>query len=89
MEYFLIYLLIMNASSFNLMRVDKHRAKNHLWRVPELTLMLNALVGGSVGILVGMYVFRHKTRHLKFTLGVPLILAVQVPAVWMLLHFFS
>ena len=86
MEYFLIYLLIMNASSFNLMRVDKHRAKNHLWRVPELTLMLNALVGGSVGILVGMYVFRHKTRHSAFRWGIPLFLIAHAVILWLLNH---
>lgn len=74
----LIYLLIVNAAGFILMLTDKIKAKKHLWRIPETTLFLAAILGGSAGCLLGMYAFRHKTKHLKFTLGMPLILAVQV-----------
>ncbi len=74
----LLYLLIINAIGFVLMLVDKHKARKNLWRIPEATLMTAAALGGSVGCLLGMYTVRHKTRHLKFTLGIPLILAAQV-----------
>lgn len=73
----LLYLLIINAIGFVLMLVDKHKARKNLWRIPEATLMSVAALGGSIGCLIGMYTVRHKTRHLKFTLGIPLILAAQ------------
>lgn len=85
-EFLLLYLLIVNALGFVLMLVDKFKAKKNLWRIPEATLMMVAAIGGSVGSLIGMYTARHKTRHRKFTVGIPLILAVQVVlAVWILL----
>lgn len=74
----LLYLLIINAIGFVLMLVDKHKARKNLWRIPESTLMSAAALGGSIGCLIGMYTVRHKTRHLKFTLGIPLILAAQI-----------
>ncbi len=67
------------------MLVDKFKAKKNLWRIPEKTLFLVAALGGSVGSLLGMYLVRHKTQHLTFTLGMPLILALQVvAAVWLI-----
>ena len=84
MKYFLLYLLLINAAAFLLMLVDKHKARKKRWRIPERTLIGSALLGGSVGALLGMYTFRHKTRHLKFTLGVPAILFAQIAlAVWL------
>ena len=81
----LCYLLIINAAGFLLMLADKFKAKKNLWRIPEATLMSVAALGGSIGSLIGMYTVRHKTKHLKFTLGIPLILAIQmVTAVWIL-----
>ena len=77
MKLLLYYLLIINAAGFLLMLVDKWKARKNRWRVRESTLLLIAALGGSVGSLAGMYLFRHKTRHLKFTLGIPLILAGQ------------
>lgn len=77
MKLLLYYLLIINAAGLLLMLVDKWKAKKNRWRVRESTLLLIAALGGSVGSLAGMYLFRHKTRHLKFTLGIPLILAAQ------------
>ena len=59
------------------MLVDKWKAKKNRWRVRESTLLIVAALGGSIGSLAGMYLFRHKTQHLKFTLGIPLILAAQ------------
>lgn len=82
----LIYLLIVNAVAFLLMLVDKQKAKRKLWRIPEATLLLSAAIGGSIGSLAGMYTFRHKTKHLKFTLGVPAILIAQIAAVILLLR---
>lgn len=77
MKILLLYLLIINALGFVLMLADKLKAKKNRWRIPEAILMTVAALGGSVGSLLGMYAFRHKTLHLKFTLGIPLILAAQ------------
>ena len=77
----LLYLIIMNASGLLLMLVDKQKARRGAWRIPEATLMWTAILGGSIGSLLGMYLFRHKTRHLKFTLGIPLILVLQIVCV--------
>ena len=83
-----MYLLIINAAGFLLMLVDKFKAKRNLWRIPEATLMGVAAMGGSVGALLGMYTFRHKTRHPKFTVGVPVILSLQIAlAVAIFIHF--
>ncbi len=78
MKYFFLYLLLINAVAFLLMRIDKQKARKNRWRIPESTLIMTAVLGGSIGALAGMYLFRHKTKHLKFTLGVPAILVVQV-----------
>ena len=87
MKLFLLYLLIINAAAFLLMLVDKWKAKKNRWRIPEATLMGVAALGGSVGALIGMYLVRHKTQHPKFTLGIPLILAVQlVIATWIFIY---
>ncbi len=74
----LSYLLIINAAGFLLMLADKYKARKNLWRIPESTLFLTAILGGSLGSLLGMYAVRHKTRHLKFTLGMPAILGAQI-----------
>ena len=74
----LVYLLIVNAIGFILMLTDKLKAKKNLWRIPEATLFLVAAMGGSIGSLLGMYTFHHKTKHISFLLGIPLILAVQI-----------
>ena len=76
-----MYLLLINAVAFLLMLVDKIKAKKKKWRIRESTLILSAVLGGSPGALAGMYLFRHKTRHLQFTIGIPVILALQIAAV--------
>ena len=81
MKYILAYLLIVNAAAFMLMLIDKIKAKKNRWRIKESTLMLSAALGGSIGALAGMYTFRHKTLHRKFTIGIPAILILQVAAV--------
>lgn len=78
MGYVLLYLIIINALGFLFMLIDKQKAKKTKWRIPEARLMLTAALGGSVGTLLGMYTFRHKTKHIKFTLGVPAILIGQI-----------
>ena len=77
-ELLYIYLLIINAIAFALMLIDKYKARKNLWRIPEATLISTALLGGSIGALIGMYTVRHKTRHIKFTVGIPLILLAQI-----------
>ena len=85
MQVLYIYLAIINAISFLLMLVDKYKAKKNLWRIPERTLMGFAAIGGSLGALAGMYLVRHKTKHLKFTVGIPVILFLHVLiAVWLI-----
>ena len=78
MKAFLIYLLLINATALLLMLIDKQKAKKKKWRIPEATLMGTAALGGSIGSLLGMYTFRHKTLHKKFTLGIPAILIAQL-----------
>lgn len=78
MKLLLVYLLIINALGFILMLVDKYKAKKNLWRIPEATLLGIAAIGGSLGCLWGMQAARHKTKHLKFSLGLPAILAIQI-----------
>lgn len=85
MKAFLIYIVIINIAAFSLYGIDKLKAKKNAWRIKESTLLIIALIGGSVGALVGMYAFRHKTKHLKFKFGVPLILILQLAtAAWQL-----
>ena len=80
---FFIYLVIINLAAFLLMAMDKSRARKHRWRIPEKTLFLLAILGGSIGAIAGMYTFRHKTRHWYFVIGMPAILILQVVlAVW-------
>lgn len=78
MKLLLVYLLIVNALGFILMLADKQKARRGKWRIPEATLMSVAAVGGSIGSLIGMYTVRHKTRHIKFTLGIPALLLLQL-----------
>lgn len=86
MKYLLLYLLLINAAGFLLMLIDKWKARKNRWRIPEATLMWVAALGGSIGSLVGMYTVRHKTKHLKFTLGIPAILVVQIFAAFYFLY---
>lgn len=78
LTFFYAYLILVNAVGFLLMLADKQKAKRGAWRIPERTLMISALLGGSVGAILGMQIFRHKTKHPKFSIGLPLILAAQI-----------
>ena len=79
----IIYLLLVNLVTFAVYGIDKWKARNYRHRVPEVTLLLLAAIGGSVGALLAMWLFRHKTLHAKFTWGVPGILAVQLLLCWL------
>lgn len=79
----MFYLLIMNIAGLAVMGIDKSKAKRHAWRIPEKVLFIVSLLGGSIGTWVGMYIFRHKTKHWYFVVGMPMILILQIAAgVW-------
>lgn len=75
---FLMYLILINATGFYMMWADKRKAKKNEFRIPEKTLFSVAIIGGSIGSIVGMQLFRHKTKHPSFTIGMPLILLIQI-----------
>ena len=80
---YLIYLLAVNAVTFIVYGIDKYKAKHAKWRISEATLLLLAVIGGSIGAWCGMKVWHHKTMHKKFKYGVPIIFILQVAlAVW-------
>jgi uncharacterized membrane protein YsdA (DUF1294 family) len=83
-----VYLLLVNAIGFFLMGIDKWKARRGAFRVPENTLFIIALIGGSLGCIIGMYTFRHKTRHWYFVYGMPAILIIEA-ALLAWLYFFS
>ena len=84
LRFLTTYLILVNALTFLLMLIDKQKAKRGAWRIPEATLLGVAAMGGSIGGILGMRLFRHKTRHLKFSLGLPLILAAQIVLILLL-----
>lgn len=75
--YFVIYLIVINLIGILIMYVDKRKAMYGRWRIPEKTLIIIALLGGSIGCMVGMKLFRHKTQKIKFVLGYPTILIAE------------
>lgn len=85
MQFILIYLLAINVFAFFLYGIDKWKAKRSKWRIPEITLLSIAVIGGSIGAWLGMKVWRHKTMHKKFKYGIPLILMIQIALVLMLI----
>ncbi|MBD5469686.1 MAG: DUF1294 domain-containing protein [Lachnospiraceae bacterium] len=72
------YLALMNLTGFAMMGIDKRKAVKKLWRIPEYTFFVVALIGGSIGTIIGMHLFHHKTRHWYFAYGLPVILLLQV-----------
>ena len=81
----IIYLIAINLITFLAMYIDKRKAKNGSWRIKESTLLTLSLIGGSIGGILGMYTFRHKTKKLKFTVGMPTILIAEIIGV---IYFF-
>lgn len=78
MQYFIYYLIIINTVAFFLMGIDKKKAQIGAWRIPEKTLFFSAILGGSIGAICGMQLFRHKAKHKTFVIGMPAILIVQL-----------
>ena len=86
-KYILLWLAGISLLALVLCGIDKWKARRDRWRIPEKTLFLSAILGGSVGLLVGMHLFRHKTKHKSFTIGVPLIFIFQLGiAAWLLMN---
>ncbi len=84
-----IYFFIINLFAIFLMKYDKVKAINNQYRVSEKTLFLIALILGGIGIYIGMYLFRHKTKHVKFTVGIPLIIILNILTIYyLILHVF-
>lgn len=79
-----LYFIAINIITFIVYGIDKLKAKEHWWRISEATLLLLAVIGGSLGAWAGMYVFHHKTKHKKFKWGVPAILLLQLALLWWL-----
>jgi uncharacterized membrane protein YsdA (DUF1294 family) len=77
MILFALWIVFWNLLAFLMFWLDKQYAKKDLWRIPEKTLIISVLLGGSIGALFGMNRFRHKTKHRKFTFGIPAILVLQ------------
>jgi uncharacterized membrane protein YsdA (DUF1294 family) len=74
----IVYLLVLNLIGFFIVLIDKQRAIHKEWRISEKTLIGVSILGGSIGMIIGMYNFRHKTKHKKFTIGIPFILLMQI-----------
>ena len=72
------YFASINFIGFALMGIDKYKAKKRAFRIPEATLFIVAIIGGSIGSIIGMYAFRHKTKHFSFVYGMPFILILQI-----------
>ena len=90
MKYFLIYFGLITLIGFVAMFLDKQLAKKEKFRIPESRLFRIAILGGSLGVLLGMYAFRHKTLHKQFTLGIPVILLAQIAlAVFIFVKFIA
>ena len=80
------YALAVNILGFLLMGIDKWKARKGAFRIPESTLFIIAIIGGSIGSILGMYTFRHKTRHWYFVYGMPAILLLQLAAIFLITH---
>lgn len=80
----LYYLIVINIVTFLVYGMDKLKAKQGSWRISEATLLILAIIGGSIGALLGMKVWRHKTQHKKFKYGLPLILLAQIALIYLI-----
>ena len=83
MKFIFIYIVFTNILLFTLMAIDKQKAKLRQWRISEKTLLILALIGGSIGGILGMYTFRHKTKHWYFKYGMPAILILQITVIFL------
>ena len=88
-QFILSYFIFINIFTFIAFGVDKWRARHNRWRISEATLFLLAIFGGSIGALLGMHMWHHKTRHLHFIIGIPLIMLLQAILILALSRFLS
>ena len=83
--YFLIYIVVINILGFLVMYIDKNKAKKGSYRISEKTIFIIALLLGAIGVYIGMYKFRHKTKHLSFTVGIPVCIVINILTVYYLI----
>ena len=88
-QAFLYSLIVLNIVTFLVYGIDKWKAKQGSWRISEATLLILAVIGGSIGALLGMKVWHHKTMHKKFKYGLPLILLVQIALIYLILDCYE
>jgi uncharacterized membrane protein YsdA (DUF1294 family) len=88
-QFIFSYFIFINVFTFIAFGVDKWRARHNQWRISEAALFLFAILGGSIGALLGMHIWHHKTRHLHFVIGIPLIMLLQVILIFALSRFLS
>jgi uncharacterized membrane protein YsdA (DUF1294 family) len=86
MKALFLYIAAVNIIAFLIMGIDKYKAQRHQWRISEANIFLIGLFGGGLGVLLGMSMFHHKTKHLKFTIGIPLVVALNIICFWYFLH---
>ena len=88
-EMIFLYVIIINIIGFLIMGIDKFKAQRGYWRTPEKTIFMITLLGGGIGTVAGMYVFRHKTKKLKFTIGLPTILISEIVLIIYFVFFYK
>ena len=86
MKTIMIYLIAVNIAAFAVMGADKYRAQRNRWRIKEASIFALGLIGGGTGLYLGMKLFRHKTKHLKFTLGIPAIIILNAIMLWYIIE---
>ena len=86
MKTMMVYLIAVNIAAFAVMGADKYRAQRNRWRIREASIFTLGLIGGGAGLYLGMKLFRHKTRHLEFTLGIPAIIILNIITLWYVLQ---
>lgn len=84
-----IYLIAINLIGFLAMGIDKLKAKRASWRIPENTLFMFTILGGGIGTIAGMYTFRHKTKKLKFTIGMPVLFILEIVIIIYFMYIFK
>ena len=82
MEIIVLYLIILNTMGFMTMHIDKRKAIKHEFRIPEKRIFTICILGGSLGVLTGMYTFRHKTKHVKFIIGIPISILINIVTIY-------
>ena len=86
-HYMILYTILVNLYGIWLISIDKHRASHHKWRVKETHIFSTAVLGGALGIMVAMRMFRHKTKHKSFTIGIPVIFVINIIIVLALVYW--